>query len=84
VNAVDEHVVAETKLLERHRKPQIGQPIEQREVDDLEFGAGEDLSQTLMDPKAERDMPCGIALHVEFVGIGKKFGGRDWRRESSR
>src|SRR3979490_2887573 len=74
VNAVDAHVVAETKLLARHREPQIGQAVEQRGVDDLQFGAGKNLPETLMNPEAERDMARGIALHVELVWIWKQFG----------
>src|SRR5262245_42764194 len=74
VDAIDKHVVTETKLLERNRKAEAWQPVEQLAIDNAQCRQRQHLSQTLMNAEAERHMPCGVALHVESIRIRKQIG----------
>src|SRR5258705_519647 len=52
--------MAEAKFVEWHRKSKIWEPLEQRAVDDTEFGPREHLAQTLMNAEAECDLGAGV------------------------
>src|SRR6267378_4890110 len=73
VHSVDEHVMAEAKLLEWDGEAEVGQPVEQRSIDDAQLGAREHLAQALMDAEAECDVAGRVPFHVESVRIRKQI-----------
>src|SRR6267154_2272097 len=71
VHSVDKHVMAEAELLEWDGEAEVGQPVEQRSIDDAQLGAREHLAQALMDAEAECDVASRVPFHIEPVGIRK-------------
>jgi len=71
VHSVDKHVMAEAEFLEWDGEAEVGEPVEQRSIDDAQLGAREHLAQALMDAEAECDVASRVPFHIEPVGIRK-------------
>jgi len=72
--------MAEAELLEWDGEAEVGQPVEQRSIDDAQLGAREHLAQALMDAEAECDVAGRVPVPRRICPDPETDRDRGWRR----